>query len=166
MKNNNVKIHQEKVQVIRCTLNISDMKARCQMSTSMVRQLTIKKEDNLHYLGVVFDLKLNHCAQISRIITKSRRGLNALNVMTRDRMSQRNLPLLFDMLVISQVDYSFGMLTLSNIQLCRHEGMRTIQRCIRNTPLALMWYVLGLRAIKESHKLAQFKDYLRVCRDP
>ena len=136
------------------------------MSTSMVRQLTIKKEDNLHYLGVVFDLKLNHCAQISRIITKSRRGLNALKVMTRDRMSQRNLPLLFDMLVISQVDYGFGMLTLSNIQLCRHEGMRTIQRCTRNTPVAVMWYVLGLRAIKESHKLAQFKDYLRVCRDP
>ena len=29
-----------------------------------------------------------------------------------------------------------------------------------------MWYVLGLRAIMERHKVAQFKDYQRVWGDP
>ena len=37
-----------------------------------------------------------------------------MKVMSRDRMPQRNMPLFFNMLVISQVDYGFRMLTLSN----------------------------------------------------
>ena len=86
-------------------------------------------------------------------------------------MPQRNLALLFDMLVLSQVDYGFGMLTLSNSQLGRldviqNEGMRTILGCTRDTSAAAMRYVLGLPTMKERHKLAQVKAYLKVCADP
>ena len=61
--------------------------------------------------------------------------------------------------------HGFRMLKLSNTQLSRHKGTRTILGCTKNTPASVMWCVLGLRAIKERHKLAQFKDYLRVCGD-
>ena len=85
--------------------------------------------------------------------------------MARDRMPQRDMALHFRMLFISQADYGFRMLKLSNTQLSRHKGTRTILGCTKNTPASVMWCVLGLRAIKERHKLAQFKDYLRVCGD-
>ena len=75
-------------------------------------------------------------------------------------MPQRNMPLFFNMLVISQVDYGFRMLTLSNTHLVGIKGYT------RKTPASVMWYELWLRAIKERHKVAHFKDYQRVWGDP
>ena len=166
---NNGKIHPGKAQVLWCSLNNHAVKA--QMPDVSINGQTIKREENLRYLGIVFDRTLCGKAHISRIITKARRGLNAVKVMARDRMPQRNLALLFDMLVLSQVDYGFGILTLSNMQLGRldviqNEGMRTILGCTRDTSAAAMRYVLGLPAMKERHKLAQVKAYLKVCADP
>ena len=70
------------------------------------------------------------------------------------------------MLVLSQVDYGFGLLTLPKTQLQRidviqNEGMKAIL----NTAAAAMRYVLGLPAIKERHKLAHVNTYLKVCAD-
>ena len=129
------------------------------MSISIVRQW---RGDNSRrqYLGIFFNSTLNGNAKISRIITKARRGLNTLKVMSIDRMPQRNMPLFFDMLVISQVDYGFRMLTLSNTHSVGIKGYT------RNTPASVMWYELWLRAIKERHKVAHFKDYQRVWGDP
>ena len=129
------------------------------MSISIVRQWTVDSKGR-QYLGIVFDRTPNGNAQISRIITKARRGLNTLKVMSRDRMPQRNMPLFFNMLVISQVDYGFRMLTLSNTQLGRHKCMRTILSYTRNTPASAMWGVFEPRVIKERHKHAQLKDYI------
>ena len=85
-------------------------------------------------------------------------------------MPQRILCLLFDMLVLSQVDYGLGLLTLSKTQLARldviqNEGMRAILGCTKDTAAAAMRYVLGLPAMKERHRLAQVKAYLKVCAD-
>ena len=68
------------------------------------------------------------------------------------------------------VDYGFGLLTLSKTQLQRldviqNEGMRAILGCTKDTAAAAMRYVLGLPAMKERHKLAQVKAYLKVCAD-
>ena len=49
------------------------------------------------------------------MVIKARKGLNVIKVMARDEMPQRILCLLFDMLVLSQVDYGFGILKLSKI---------------------------------------------------
>ena len=105
------------------------------MSISIVRQW---RGDNSRrqYLGIFFNSTLNGNAKISRIITKARRGLNTLKVMSRDRMPQRNMPLFFNMLVISQVDNGFRMLTLSNTHSVGIKGYT------RNTPASVMWYEL------------------------
>ena len=91
--------------------------------------------------------------------------------MARDGMPQRTLVLLFELLVLSQVDYGFGLLTLSKTQIARldviqNEGMRAILGCTRDTSTSAMRYVLGLPCMKERHKLAQVKAYLKVCADP
>ena len=91
--------------------------------------------------------------------------------MARDRIPQRNLALLFDMLMLSQVYYGFEFLTLSNMQLGRldviqNEGIRTILSCTKGNLAAAMRYVIGLPAMKERHRLAQVKAYLKVCADP
>ena len=44
---------------------------------------------------------------------KARKKLNVVKLMARDGMPQRILCLLFDMLVLSKVDYGFGLFTLS-----------------------------------------------------
>jgi len=131
----------------------------------------IKREETLRYLGIVFDRTLCGREHISRVITKARRGLNAVKVMARDRMPQRALALMFDMLVLSQIDYGFGILTLSNTQIKRleviqNEGMRAVLGCTRDTSAAAMRYVLGLPNMEERHKLAQVKAFLKVCADP
>ena len=113
---------------------------------------------------MIFYHKLTGKEHISRIVIKARKGLNAVKLMARDGMPQKILCLLFDMLVLSQVDYGFGLLTLSKTQLQRldviqNEGMRAILGCTKDTAATAMRYVLGLPAMKEKHKLAQVKAY-------
>ena len=71
----------------------------------------INRETSLRYLGLIFDRTLSGREHISRLVMKARKGLNVVKLMARDGMSQRILCLLFDMLVLSQVDYGFGLLT-------------------------------------------------------
>ena len=100
----------------------------------------INRETTLRYLGLIFDRTLSGREHISRLETKARKGLNAVKLMARDGMPQRILCLLFDMLVLSQVDYGLGLLTLSKTQLARldviqNEGMRAILGCTKDTAL-------------------------------
>ena len=65
------------------------------------------------------------------MVTKARKGLNALKMMVIRRMPQRILFILYQTLVLSVIDYGFGLLTLSATQLRRlevvqNEGMRTV----------------------------------------
>ena len=94
-----------------------------------------------------------------------------MKVMARDRMPQRALVLMLDMLVLSQIDYGFGILTLSKTQIKRleviqNEGMRAVLGCTRDTSAAAMRHLLGLPNMEERHKLAQVKAFLKVCADP
>ncbi len=86
---------------------------------------------------------------MSRINSKTRKGLNAVKVMANDGMPQRTLLLLFEMLVLSQVNYGLGLLTLSATQARRldviqNEGMRAVLGCTRDTSATAMRHVLGL----------------------
>ena len=130
----------------------------------------INRETSLRYLGLIFDRTLSGREHISRLVMKARKGLNVVKLMARDGMSQRILCLLFDMLVLSQVDYGFGLLTLSKTQLNRldviqNEGMRAILGCTKDTAAAAMRHGLGYCTMQERHKLAQVKAYLKVCAD-
>ena len=85
----------------------------------------------------------------------ARKGLNAVKVMARDRMPQRNLVLLFDMLVLSQVDYGFGLRHCPGRNLeGRDQERRPLLGCTKDTSAAAMRYVLGLPSMKEIHRLA------------
>ena len=63
-------------------------KPRCRMSISIVRQWIVNSKGR-QYLGIVFDRTPNGNAQISRIITKVRRGLNTLKVVARDKSAAK-----------------------------------------------------------------------------
>ena len=104
------------------------------------------------------------------MVSKARKGLNALKVMACLSMPQRILFILFQTLVLSVVDYGFGLLTLSKAQLNRleviqNQGMRTILGCTRDTSCEAMRHMLGLWSMPERHKLAQVKAYLKVSAD-
>ena len=165
---NNGKIHPGKAGALWCSLNNHAVKAIIPDLT--ISGQAINRETTLRYLGLIFDRTLSGREHISRLETKARKGLNAVKLMARDGMPQRILCLLFDMLVLSQVDYGLGLLTLSKTQLARldviqNEGMRAILGCTKDTAAAAMRYVLGLPAMKERHRLAQVKAYLKVCAD-
>ena len=165
---NNGKIHPGKAGALWCSLNNRAVKDV--MPDLSISGQVINREISLRYLGLIFDRTLSGKEHISRIVIKARKGLNAVKLMARDGMPQKILCLLFDMLVLSQVDYGFGLLTLSKTQLQRldviqNEGMRAILGCTKDTAAAAMRYVLGLPAMKERHKLAQVKAYLKVCAD-
>ena len=72
-------------------------------------------------------------------------------------MPQRILLILYQTLVLSVVDYGFGLLTLSKTQLERleviqNQGMRTILGCTRDTSCEAMRHLLGLLSMQERHK--------------
>ena len=166
---NNGKIHPGKASVLWCSLNNRAVKE--EMPEVSINGQPIKRDDTLRYLGIVLDRTLCGKEHISRVITKARRGLNAVKVMASDRMPQTALVLMFDMLVISQIEYGFGILTLSSTQIKRleviqNEGMRAVLGCTKDTSAAAMRHVLGLPNMEERHKLAQVKSFLKVCADP
>ena len=85
-------------------------------------------------------------------------------------MPQRILLILYQTLVLSVVDYGFGLLTLSKTQLERleviqNQGMRIILGCTRDTSCEAMRHLLGLLSMPERHKKAQVQAYLKVSAD-
>ena len=78
--------------------------------------------------------------------------------------------MLFQTLVLSVVEYGFGLLILSKSQLNRleviqNEAMRAILGCTRDTSAEAMRYILGFPTMAERHKLAQVKAFLKVSAD-
>ena len=131
----------------------------------------ILKNPQFHFLLRLFSFRFINQFWFAQFLTKARRGLNAVKVMARDIMPQRNLSLLVDMLVLSHVDYVFRILTLSNTQLGRlnaiqNEGMSLILGLTRNMSTAAIRYVLGLPAMRERNKLAQVSESLRRSTTP
>ena len=130
----------------------------------------IKRDQILRYLGINFDRELSGKEYVTRVISKARKGLNAIKVMASLRMPQRVLFILFQALILSVVNYGLGLLTLSNVQLDRlatiqNEGMRIILGCTRDTSCEAMRHYLGFDSMAVRHKKAQVQAYLKVSRD-
>ena len=130
----------------------------------------IKRDQILRYLGIIFDRALSGKDHVTRVISKARKGLDALKVIASLSMPQRILFILFQALILSVVDYGLGLLTLSKAQLDRletiqNQGMRIILGCTRDTSCEAMRHYLGLDSMSERHKKAQVKAYLKVSRD-
>ena len=86
---------------------------------------------------------------VSRVISKARKGLNAVKVMASLSMPQRVLFILFQALILSVVNYGLGLLTLSKAQLDRletiqNQGMRTVFGCTRDTSCEAMRHYVAL----------------------
>ena len=130
----------------------------------------LQRDKSLKYLGITFDRSLCGNLHISRTIVKARKGLVALKTMAAARMSQKILVTLYQALILSVINYGFGLLTLSADQLKRlesiqNEAMRTILGCTKDTSAEAMRYLLGFPTMAERHKIAQVKAFLRVMAD-
>ena len=92
----------------------------------------------LPYLGLLFDRTLSWGALTTKTITKARKGLLAMKAVAAKGISQRILLILFRTLVLSVIDYGFGLMTLADTHLNRldsiqNEAMRIILGCTRDT---------------------------------
>ena len=79
--------------------------------------------------------------------------------MAINMMPQKVQFILFQSLVLSEVDYGFGLLSLTNAQLklletIQNERMCTILGFTRDTSSEAMRHILGLPSMAEGHKIA------------
>ena len=101
---------------------------------------------------------------------KARKGINVLKVIACANMHQRVLLILYQTLILSLIDYGFGLFTLSKTQLKRleviqNQDMRTILGWTRDTSCEAMRHWLGLLSMPERNKKAQVQAYLKVSGD-
>ena len=141
-----------------CSLNNHAVKAA--MPTVSIDGQELERVHALRHLGITFDRSLSGKDHITRVVTKARKGLNAVKLMAIHRMPQRILFILYQSLVLSVIDYGFGILTLSASQLRRldvvqNEAMRTILGCTRDTSAEAMRHILDLPCMDERHKIVQ-----------
>ena len=85
---------------------------------------------------------------------KACKGINVLKVIACANMHQRVLLILYQTLILSLIDYGFGLFTLSKTQLQRLEviqieGMRTILGCTLDTLCEAMRHRLDLLSMPE-----------------
>ena len=165
----NGKIHPDKACVLWCSLNNHAVKAN--MPQISIQGQNLQREHSLKYLGITFDRSLSFNVHVSNTVNRARKGLTAVKTMAAAQMPQKTLLILFKALVLSVIDYGFGLLTLSAAQLQRleviqNEGMRCILGCTRDTSSEAMRYILGLPSMPERHKIAQVKSLCRVAADP
>ncbi len=74
------------------------------------------------------------------------------------------------MLVLSQIDYGYRLLTMSKMKLTRlcvirNVGMKSVLGCAKDTSAAAIRYLLGLPPMVDRYRLAKIKTYLNVCAD-
>jgi len=167
-QSHNGKLHPDKACVLWCSLN--NHAVRATMPTVSIQGKELSREHSLKCLGVTFDRSLSFNIHISNVINRARKGLTAVKTMASAQMPQRVLLILFKALVLSVIDYGFGLLTLSTAQLKRletiqNEGMRSILGCTKDTSAEAMRYMLDLPPMDDRHKLAQVKAYTRVAAD-
>ena len=167
-QSHNGKLHPDKACILWCSLN--NHAVRATMPTVSIQGKELAREHSLKYLGVTFDRSLSFNIHISNVINRARKGLTAVKTMASAQMPQRVLLILYKALVLSVIDYGFGLLTLSTAQLKRletiqNEGMRSVLGCTKDTSAEAMRYILDLPPMEDRHKLAQVKAYTRVAAD-
>ena len=77
----------------------------------------LRREGEPKYRGISFNRTLSAKEHITNVTTKARKGLAAVKKMACASMPQKILVLLYQTLVLSIIDYGFGILTLSKTQL-------------------------------------------------
>ncbi|RUS78680.1 hypothetical protein EGW08_013568 [Elysia chlorotica] len=92
-------------------------------------------------------------------------------MMASAHIQQNVLFVMFQLLILSVLDYGLGCLTLSEANLLKlerlqNEAMRTVLGCTRDTHIICMRFLLDLSSVRIRHKLAQAKTYLRVMENP
>ena len=85
--------------------------------TVSIQGKDLQREQCLKYLGVTFDRSLSFNIHITNVIKKARKGLTAVKTIAVAQMPQHTLLILYKALVLSVIDYGFGLLTLSAAQL-------------------------------------------------
>ena len=127
----------------------------------------IEREQDLKYLGIIFDRSLSFNKHVTNMIQKAKRGINVIKVMATFDMQQWVLFLLLQVMVLSVIDYGLGLLTLSQTQVDRlekvqNEAMRAVLGCTRDTPIYAMRFLLDLPSIRVRHQVAQVRSYFKV----
>ena len=110
-------------------------------------------------LDIKFDRNLCGFLHISRTTLKVRKGLVAIKTMAASRMSQKILVILNQALILSVINYVFGILTLSaaplkRLESIKNEAMRTFLGCTKDTASEAMRYLLGFPTMAERRKHA------------
>ena len=91
------------------------------MPTMSIGDQELERVHSLRQLGITLDRSLSGKHHITRLVITARKGLNALKMMAIGRISQLILFILYQTLVLSVINFGFGLLTLSATQLCRLE---------------------------------------------
>ena len=104
------------------------------MPTMSIGDQELERVHSLRQLGITLDRSLSGKDHITRLVTKARKGLNALKMMAIRRMPQRILFILYQTLVLSVIDYGFGLLTLSVFEAIRCSNLsRVVWIFVRGT---------------------------------
>jgi ribonuclease HI len=122
---------------------------------------------SMKYLGVKCDRSLCFKDHIEHVIVKARKGLAAMRVMAATNIEQRLLVLLYQALVLSTIEYSLAILTVSQTQIARlekvqNEAMRIILGCTRDTPCVAMRFLLDFPTMDQRIKMARARAYLKI----
>ncbi|RUS80085.1 hypothetical protein EGW08_012163 [Elysia chlorotica] len=166
---NNAIINPDKAQVLWCSLNNNIVHTPTPPIT--FKYEVIERETTLKYLGITFDRTLSFNQHIENVSRKVKKGIGAIKTMASAHIQQNVLFVMFQLLILSVLDYGLGCLTLSEANLLKlerlqNEAMRAVLGCTRDTHIICMRFLLDLSSVRIRHKLAQAKTYLRVMENP
>ena len=114
---NNGKLHSGKAAALWCSLNNKAVKD--EMPKVFIDGSEINRVHLLPYLGLLFDRTLSFSEHTTKTISKARKGLQTMRAVAAKGISQRILLLLYQTLVLSKIEYGFGLMTLADTHLKR-----------------------------------------------
>jgi hypothetical protein len=161
----NGKINPTKANVVWLSLN--NMIVKTEVPRTVVNNEPVKRADLPKYLGVTFDRSLSFRDHVERVTSRSRKSLQAIQIMAGVGLQQSLLYRMYMQLVLPIMEYGLGTLTLSKTQLAKfeviqNEAMWAILGCSRDTPIMVIRYMLVLPTMEERYDMAQVKLYFRA----
>ena len=100
-------------------------------------------------LGIHFDTSPIYNMQVESTKLRCEKGLSTLKTMAAKGMAKRHLFLLYQSVVLSVIDYSLGLTTLSQPSILKldkvqNEAMRVLLGAAKDRPIEAMRYLLDL----------------------
>ena len=131
----------------------------------------IERSNSLRYLWIHFDRTLTYKTQVESTKLRCKKGLSALKAIASKGIEQRHLFLLYQSVILSDIDYGLGLTTLSQSNLLKldrvqNEAMTVILGATKDTPIETMRYLLDLPSMETRHKVEQVKAYLTAMQNP